>query len=674
MVADAIREEQTMPERRTSHQLLLRSRSRNRLLGSRSEISRREQSTPRRRIRLYRRRSNPIFSRVSQRSPASSSERAALSARIDALEAFWRDRPSSAVVETPERKDSRRRSRSRNTKAKTRRNKRKCSSHRDRGTRTAEHKEGGSASQASVSPSIPVQASGDLGYPWAQATVSSSRAAKNVYMDQSFDSVNHDSLVAEAEDSRRPSRKRATSAEKQQSSEDSDVPPLMSNKVLRIKSAVADCTTTEKETSIDSTSDCGPKSRCGHFKSSPPRPSCLGQREEPPRARSDSHSPPPRPRQPSVPPPAHLLARPKSSLRPPLAARSLQLSQRPSHPRFEFAVADDNHGCACVVYLYIDAEADIDEVAVDVRNMAPSVLIVCCSDMFVAQQMEAALRREGIDIPAPYWYKPKRRGPEYFQAQFDCVSYDDVIIAGRLPITREVGITDILITPDGGSVLIAEVGYHVSIQGQLTMRLAAFGKSDPHRGSGESWDTVIAALVKRSVRLMAGRFIDAQSLGNACPFQAFLAAARSRMEVKVCAFVISIDFANHTPVYEDDMVKMSASAVCVLGPVGDISMLEYNGSGSLVESDGALSNLNDDSRGWPFIPCVKQKRTQKAFPYTQKVLLYIGSSTSNRSLAGRRRRELTAKARAARRQEKREEKRERQAPASEVPRWWECYN
>ena len=222
-----MREEQTMPERRTSHQLLLRSRSTSRLLRSSSEISSGERRTPRRRIRLHRRESNRISSRVSQRSSVSSSERAALSARLDALEAFWRDRPSSAVVETPERKDSRRRSRSRNTKAKTRRNKRRRFSHRDRGTRTAEHNEGGSASQASVYPSIPVQARRDLGDRWAQGT----------YVDQSFDSVNHDSPVSDAEDSQRtrPSCKSATSAEKQQSFEDYDVPPRMSHKVVRKK-------------------------------------------------------------------------------------------------------------------------------------------------------------------------------------------------------------------------------------------------------------------------------------------------------------------------------------------------------------------------------------------------------------------------------------------------------
>ena len=92
--------------------------------------------------------------------------------------------------------------------------------------------------------------------------------------------------------------------------------------------------------------------------------------------------------------------------------------------------------------------------------------------------------------------------------------------------------------------------------------------------------------------------------------------------------------------------------MCVLGPVGDISMLEYNGSGALAKSNAALPNWNDESfvgtdidasHGWPFIPGVKQKPPQKEFPYTQKVLLYIGSQNSHRSLEARQRRGLVTR-------------------------------
>ena len=43
------------------------------------------------------------------------------------------------------------------------------------------------------------------------------------------------------------------------------------------------------------------------------------------------------------------------------------------------------------VYVRIGAEANIDEVAKDLRNQAPWVLIVCCSDERAAWQMQTAL-------------------------------------------------------------------------------------------------------------------------------------------------------------------------------------------------------------------------------------------------------------------------------------------
>ena len=130
-----------MPEQRTTDLLLLRSRSRSRMLRSQSETRSGERRTSRRRIKLHRRKSNRIPSRASQGSSVSSSERAVLSERVDVLEAFWRDRLSSAVVETPERKHSRRRSRSSSNQQ--RRNKSRPLLHPRRGKRTAEHEKGG---------------------------------------------------------------------------------------------------------------------------------------------------------------------------------------------------------------------------------------------------------------------------------------------------------------------------------------------------------------------------------------------------------------------------------------------------------------------------------------------------------------------------------------------------
>ena len=156
-----------------------------------------------------------------------------------------------------------------------------------------------------------------------------------------------------------------------------------------------------------------------------------------------------------MPPPPHLLAQPKSALRPPpLPQPSEKLSLRPSHCQFQ--KWDDNTGRSCFAYIYIDEDAEIDQVVADARNMAPAALIVCCSDVYMAEQVQTALQCEGFDLPTPDWWpKAKRKSSEYFQARMDCVMFGDVIIAGRFSTTKEIEIKDTMTTPDGRCMLVA---------------------------------------------------------------------------------------------------------------------------------------------------------------------------------------------------------------------------
>ena len=49
------------------------------------------------------------------------------------------------------------------------------------------------------------------------------------------------------------------------------------------------------------------------------------------------------------------------------------------------------------MYVYVGAEANVDQVAVDLRNQAPIVLIVCCSDEDAAARMQTALSEEAVN-------------------------------------------------------------------------------------------------------------------------------------------------------------------------------------------------------------------------------------------------------------------------------------
>ena len=146
-------------------------------------------------------------------------------------------------------------------------------------------------------------------------------------------------------------------------------------------------------------------------------------------------------------------------------------------------------GHTACLYVYVDKEADIDEVAKDLRNQAPTVLFVCCYDSEAAMRMQTALSKDAVNKTRGEGGKGavnKTRGDgengqgqqaraskEEFQVMFKCVIMDELIIAGRHSIVKEVEIKQVLRTPGGGPLLIAEVGFSVAIQQMVSMRVAA---------------------------------------------------------------------------------------------------------------------------------------------------------------------------------------------------------
>jgi hypothetical protein len=234
--------------------------------------------------------------------------------------------------------------------------------------------------------------------------------------------------------------------------------------------------------------------------------------------------------------------------------------------------------------------------------------------------------------------------------KFKCVVFKKLIVAGRLPVVKEVEIKETSNTPDGGAVLIAELGLHVMVQGQLSIRVAAFA-SDRIRGGG-AWIAVAAALAHRSVRLMAGEFGDT--------LLPMLATIRKRMTIKICAMslctnkedevVVTMPSESGIPSYT---VTVAPSAMLLAGPVGNLTILETRGSGGSSETRGSggssetrgrgvnVDSLNihsyngeegkDASRGWPVIENVKQKEVKTVLPHTRKLNVFLGSSGSHRT-------------------------------------------
>ena len=147
---------------------------------------------------------------------------------------------------------------------------------------------------------------------------------------------------------------------------------------------------------------------------------------------------------------------------------------------------DQGPGAISCLYVYVGKEANLDEVAVDLRNQAPTILFVCCADMEVAKNMATALSKKGVGN-APHGdgeeeaikerrrralatrgrhkgEKKERASKEEFQVEFKCIQDKDLIIAGRSGIVKEVDMKECLLTPSGGWLLVAEVGFAVAVQ------------------------------------------------------------------------------------------------------------------------------------------------------------------------------------------------------------------
>jgi len=160
-----------------------------------------------------------------------------------------------------------------------------------------------------------------------------------------------------------------------------------------------------------------------------------------------------------------------------------------------------------------------------------------------------------------------RKSGDDFQVMFSCAVFKELIVAGRRPVVKQADILRTLVTPSGGAVLIAKVGLHISVQGQTSIALAAFGTSSPKRSVVASWGTVAAALEHRCVRLMAGEFGDT--------LFTLLAATRKRMAVKVCAMRLATDNDDGASVLQPSgygRAGARARTMLVAGPVGRITI------------------------------------------------------------------------------------------------------
>ena len=297
---------------------------------------------------------------------------------------------------------------------------------------------------------------------------------------------------------------------------------------------------------------------------------------------------------------------------------------------------EDLTGAINIIYTYVGEDCDIVELARDLRNVAPTFIVLCCCDWTTAQQMQTELMKEPVGEPTRAGGEQRPRpGPDELQYSYVCVTGKELIIAGRASCVSEVYISDFTVTPDGRRVLVAGSQSYVPVQGIYDWTLAAFGQPSSC-GSGD-WDDVATAMVDHSVRVMAGEFGGTAFWAGQSGLEELLAATRRRIQANVCAIRLEPDENDDT--HAESAGERGTTAFVVNGPIGSVA--NRNPYSAIMRHLGeGHSTMSDASSNWRSIQRVWEKPLQEEFAATRRIRVFIGSKSSTRSAGGHARRRV----------------------------------
>ena len=225
---------------------------------------------------------------------------------------------------------------------------------------------------------------------------------------------------------------------------------------------------------------------------------------------------------------------------------------------------------------------------------------------------------------------------------FRCDSVAPFLFAGRDGFVTDVQVQKQWNLDGFGQIAVAEFSLAVTVQHQQSVKVALVNVTPGGRCKDnpawrwEDWTTVVDALSRKTVRFVAGGFED--------KLDQFLVAMAALLQVRCCS----------TVQFHADGDSLEASAMCILGPVGEVQTLskEEGGGHTLTRGDGevapeltALINVvdsiqrqppygghdgSDRSRHWTKIQHAKEKAPQHVEPHTKKIVVYFGSKNSRR--------------------------------------------
>ena len=335
----------------------------------------------------------------------------------------------------------------------------------------------------------------------------------------------------------------------------------------------------------------------------------------------------------------------------------------------EAAPADpENYGSGQAQCVYVDvaAEANLKEVATDLRRHGPQLLLVRCSGTAQRAELQKKLGQPATAESSVGQESRGDGGQGRAEQRFLCDAgqVGPFLLAGRAGYVQDVHVHQLLKYDGVGQVAIGQFGLAVALQQMTSIQVALVSLASPEVPNGsavaDDWEKVIDAVARKAVRFVAGNF------GN--QLDVFLEAFRTSLQVRACASVQ----------YDARAQPHQATALCIVGPVGNVKVLLGSdgasrpltitrGDGELEEADETLiehikgkvlerpfhdRGRLDRSRGWPTIQSSKEKKCQHTCEHTKKISIYFGSNASRRTSEKLAQREESRKHRAERWEEK----------------------
>jgi hypothetical protein len=244
--------------------------------------------------------------------------------------------------------------------------------------------------------------------------------------------------------------------------------------------------------------------------------------------------------------------------------------------------------------------------AADTRNQAPSVALIICASKEQAKTLGTALSQPSFGSPTRGDGVKGRSPPSEYQEKYLYVIHNEIVIAGRYGVVKELRHNLAKECPQRGTILIAQLDFAIGIQDSLHMRVAAISTNSTvvERPEGQRfWNGTVQELLDKSVRVLV--FKD-----SAEQFREALRQKTSSTQISnVCG---------------------RAPSFFVLGPVDGVWAKDKRQSRNMF-SIYTPEDKEDMTRKWSSIGLMKLKDSHTEIEKTKCTFVFVGSETSRRS-------------------------------------------